>query len=353
MSTPFIRRGAYTALATPFLSDGSLDRAGWKKLVAFQAEQGIDGIVPAGTTGESPTMSWDEHAEILEDAVNLAGDRCAILAGTGSNSTAEAIEATLDAKRCGASAALVVDCYYNGPSSLELRADYYERILDAVSDLPIVPYVIPGRTGCVLGAEDLAILHASAPDRVPAVKEATGDLERMRCDRELAGKSLAIFSGDDDMTVTMMNDPAIGACGVISVVSNLAPAAVANLVRACEKGDVATSATLATALAPLTSLVTVIAPSTRTLPDGRTVEVLDKFRNPVATKTMMMGLGMLGPVVRAPLGFMTAAAVAKCRAGLRTVWANNPEILHPIEVAFGVSIAARLSDDAVWSALTR
>lgn len=353
MSTAFVRRGAYTALATPFLRDGSLDRAGWKKLVAFQADQGIDGIVPAGTTGESPTLSWEEHSQVLEDAVGLAGSRVSILAGTGSNSTHEAIEATADARRAGASAALVVDCYYNGPSSLELRTEYYERILDAVPDLPIVPYVIPPRTGCVLAAEDLALLHLRAPDRVPAVKEATGDLERMRRDRAVAGPSLAIFSGDDELTVPMMADSAIGACGVISVMSNIAPAAVAGLVRAQEAGDAARVESLTRSLAPLVALVTVFAPSTRTFPDGRTLEVVDKFRNPVGVKTLMMGLGMVGPVVRAPLGLMTAPAVAQCRAALRTVWKDSPELLRPIEGAFDVSIEARLADDELWSTLTR
>jgi len=353
MSTPFVCRGAHTALATPFHPDGSLDRAGWKKLVAFQADQGIDGIVPGGSTGESSTLGWDEHAQMLEDAGVVAGGRLSILAGTGSNSTSEAIDATAAAKANGASAVLLVDCYYNGPSSLELRTEYYERVLDAVADIAIVPYVIPGRTGCALSAEDLAILHGNAPSRVPAVKQSTGDLDRMRRDRELAGASFGIFSGDDDMIVTMMRDPGIRACGVISVMSNIAPAAVTSLVRALEQGDSATADRLAAQLAPMFALVTVFAPSTRLLPNGRVVEVVDKFRNPVAAKTMMIGLGMLGPTMRRPLGLMTKAAVDKCRNGLRSVWAASPEILRPIEGAFGVSVAARLEDDAVWSSLTR
>lgn len=353
MSTPFRARGAYTALATPFHADGSLDVEGWKRLVAFQVDQGIDEIVPCGTTGESPTLTWDDHARILEATRDVVSDRVAVMAGTGSNNTAEAIEASEQARSIGASALLLVDCYYNGPSSLELRTEYYERILAAVPDIPIVPYVIPGRTGCALAAEDLAILHGQAPSRVPAVKQATGDLERMRRDRELAGASLAIFSGDDDMTVTMMQDSAIGACGVISVMSNLAPAAVAGLVRAVEAGDATTVARLGQALAPLTAMVTVFAPSERTLPDGRRIEVQDKFRNPVPVKAMMAGLGMLGSHVRAPLGRMTAPAVASCRAALGVVWDQHPEILRPIEDAFGVSVAERLADHGVWSSLTR
>lgn len=353
MTTAFPTRGAHTALATPFHADGSLHIEAWKKLVAFQVAQGIDGIVPCGTTGESPTLSWEDHDVMLETAVEVVAGRLPILAGTGSNNTQEAIEASEQARKLGASGLLLVDCYYNGPSSLELRIDYYERILDAVPDIPIMPYVIPGRTGCALSAEDLAILHGASRTRVPAVKSATGDLSRMRQDRALAGDSLAIFSGDDDLTVAMMRDPGIRACGVISVMSNIAPASVAGLVRAVEAGDVPTYEKLSAALLPLTSLVTVIAPSERLLPDGRTVEVQDKFRNPVPCKTMMAGLGMLGPVSRAPLGKMTRSAVARCRAALTEVWTKSPEVLAPIEGAFGVSIAQRLADDAIWSELTR
>ncbi len=353
MSTAFALRGAHTALVTPFTSDGALDVAAWKKLVAFQVAEGIDGIVPGGTTGESPTLSWDDHAVMLEEAAEVAGPNTSILAGTGSNNTEEAIEATSEARKRGASAVLLVDCYYNGPSSLELRAEYYERILNAVPDIPIIPYVIPGRTGCALGAEDLAILHTSAPKRVPAVKQATGDLARMRADRALAGDQLAIFSGDDDMTLVMMRDPSIRAAGVISVMSNIAPRAVAELVRAAERGDVAEADRLALALAPLTSVVTLLAESERILPNGTRVMVTDKFRNPVAVKAMMTGLGMVGPLVRPPLGKMTAPAVARCRDVLRKVWSADRALLAPIEPAFGVSIKARLADDAVWSELVR
>lgn len=352
MTTDFATRGAHTALVTPFSSDGSLDVAGWKKLVAFQAKQGIDGIVPGGTTGESPTLTWDDHGVMIEEASSVAGS-LSILAGTGSNNTEEAIEATGEARKRGASAVLLVDCYYNGPSSLELRVDYYERILDAVPDIAIVPYIIPGRTGCALSAEDLAILHGRDPKRVVAVKEATGDFERMRRDRALAGESLAIFSGDDDLTVPMMRDASIRACGVISVVSNLVPRAMADLVRAVEAGNEAEADRLSKAIAPLTSIITLFADSERVLPNGTRVTVTDKFRNPVATKAVMAGLGMVGPYVRPPLGKMTAPAVARCREAAQAVWTANPELLSPIEDAFGVSIAARLADDDAWSVLVR
>ncbi|MBC7172715.1 MAG: 4-hydroxy-tetrahydrodipicolinate synthase, partial [Polyangiaceae bacterium] len=338
---------------TPFTSDGRLDVEGVRKLARFQLDSGVSGLVPCGTTGESPTLAWEEHDAIVMSVVEAAGSRASVMAGTGSNSTTEAIEATRAALRHGASAALVVDCYYNGPSSLELRTEYYERILEAVPEIPIVPYIIPGRSGCALSAADLAILHLSNPSRVPAVKQATGDLERMREDRALAGQSLAILSGDDDLTVPLMADEVIRASGVISVISNFAPGALVKLVAAQASGDLTTVASLREAIAPLLKLVTCIVPAERTLPDGRRVEVSDKYRNPVPVKTVMAGLGMIGPVNRAPLGRMSLEAVESCRAVLREVYTASPEILSPIDDAFGVRVGDRLADDAIWAALAR
>lgn len=353
MAVPFQARGAWTALITPFSSSGAFDSEGFAKLVEFQVKQGIHGLVPCGTTGESPTLSWEEHRLAVELSAKAAGDRAGVLAGTGSNSTAEAIQGSLDAQSHGASAVLLVDCYYNGPSSLELRTEYYERVLAEVPALPLVPYVIPGRTGCALGAEDLAILHLSHPSRVPGIKSSTGDFDRMRRDRALAGPSLGILSGDDDLTLAMMQDPAIRGTGVISVMANLAPASVAQMVSAQLAGRADEANRLDLALAPLFKLVTCRAKSSRRLPDGREIEVEDRFRNPVAVKTMMAGLGLIGSGFRRPLGLMTPAGVAQCRSALLEVLSKNPEILAPLESAFGISLGARLADDSVWSQLSR
>jgi 4-hydroxy-tetrahydrodipicolinate synthase len=353
MTRPFEARGAWTALVTPFTRSGAFDALAYSRLIEFQLSQGIDGLVPCGTTGESPTLSWEEHGAAVALAVRMAAGKAGVLAGTGSNNTEEAIDGTRDAWSRGATAALLVDCYYNGPSSLELRTEYYERILEAVPALPLVPYVIPGRTGCTLAAADLAILHLQNPERVPAVKSATGDQARMREDRALAGPSLAILSGDDELTSSMMQDPEIGASGVISVMANVAPGAVAELCRALTARDQPRAERLNAALDPLFRAVTCKVQSTRTLPGGRRVVVEDKFRNPVAVKTMMAGLGMMSPVFRRPLGLMTAPAVALCRQALRTVFDRNPEVLLPIEQSYGVKIAAQLNDDTCWSALVR
>src|ERR1035437_3430948 len=138
MPVPFKPQGTWTALVTPFHHNDAVDHAVLKRLIEFQIAQGIDGIVPVGTTGESPTLSWEEHDRVIADAVKFTHAHAGVLAGTGSNSTQEAIQATKHAAKAGASAALVVDCYYNGPSSLELRTEYYEQIARQVPEIPLV-----------------------------------------------------------------------------------------------------------------------------------------------------------------------------------------------------------------------
>jgi 4-hydroxy-tetrahydrodipicolinate synthase len=348
----FDPRGAWTALVTPFTESGDFDAQTYERLVEFQLAEGVNGLVPCGTTGESPTLTWEEQGEAVSTAVRLARGRAQVLAGAGSNNTSEAVAGTRDAALRGVDAVLLVDCYYNGPSSLELRTEYYERILAEVPTLPIVPYVIPGRTGCSLSPADLAMLHQQHPERVPAVKSATGDFEHMRLDRSLAGPSLAILSGDDDHSLQMMRDPTIAASGVISVMSNIAPGAIASLCRASSE-DSQEATRLEHCLAPLFARVTCKMTNPRTLPSGKSVTTEDRFRNPVPVKTMMAGLGMLNPKLRPPLGKMTAPAVQACRDALRQVHELDVRILSPIEPAFDVSIEQRLADDAVWAALAR
>jgi len=206
--------GTWTALITPFKEDGSVDYDGLEKNIEFQISEGITGILPVGTTGESPTLSTDEHNEVIALANRIANGRCEVLAGTGSNSTREALNHTKHAIEHGIDKVLLVDCYYNGPSSLELRKEYYQKILDNFKDVKIVIYVIPGRTGTAILPEDIAILSEEY-DRVVAIKEATGDLERMKRERELMPE-MSIMSGDDDKTYIMMTDEKIDAAGVPS-----------------------------------------------------------------------------------------------------------------------------------------
>ena len=344
-------QGAWTALVTPMTPDGAVDWEGLEKNLQFQAEQGITGLVPTGTTGESPTLTWDEHNRAIDCALKQAAGKCQVIAGTGSNSTQEAVESTEHAVGHGAQAALLVDCYYNGPSSLELRNEYYGVLAELFPDVFFVPYIIPGRSGTALSVEDLAILAADYPN-ICAVKEATGDLERMARTRELLGSEFVILSGDDDITFKMMTDPSIKAGGVISVVSNVAPAAVSEMVGKLLAGDLERASALRDALAPLFSIVTVKVEGERTLPDGAAVTVQDRFRNPLAVKSLMGALGMPSGPARQPLGRMTQAGVDAVRSAARSVWRNNPEILAPIGGFYGSDVEARIADDSVWAGLS-
>lgn len=343
--------GAWTALVTPISSDGGVDWSAFEKIIEFQLSQGISGLVPAGTTGESPTLTWEEHNKVIDVALRLAKGKCGVLAGTGSNSTSETLESTSHAVENGAEAVLLVDCYYNGPSSLELRKEYYGRIAEKFPSVSVVPYVIPGRSGTALIPEDLAILNSDYPN-VCAVKEATGDLDRMKKTRELLGTAFSIMSGDDDITYTMMSDPDIAANGVISVVTNVAPAAVEKMTRLALSGDLAGAEKLKKALSPLFGIVTVKSDNERILPNGTKVTVNDRFRNPLGIKTLMAALGMPVGICRQPLGKLTKSAADIVRNAAKQVWTNNPEILSPVGDFFKVDIDSRLSDDDLWSSLT-
>ncbi len=342
-------QGTWTALVTPFKDNGNVDYEGLEKNIEFQINEGITGILPVGTTGESPTLSTDEHNEVIAKSKKIAGSRCDVLAGTGSNSTREALNHTGHALEAGIDKVLLVDCYYNGPSSLELRKEYYQKILDTYKEVKIVIYVIPGRTGTAILPVDIAILSENY-DRVIAIKEATGDLERMKEERAFM-PDMSIMSGDDDKTFVMMTDSKIKASGVISVTSNLAPGAVTDMVKSLLNGDIKKGEELAKKLKPLFSIVTVKAKSERILKDGRKIEVIDRFRNPLAIKTAMMALGMPSGFPRPPLGKMTREGVTVVRNALTEVFENSPEILEPIAKFYNVDIEARIKDNSVWNNL--
>ena len=210
-----MRPGCYTALATPFSTDGSsVDREGLEKLIQFQIENKITGILAVGTTGESPTLAWQEHNDVVGTVARQTQGKCLCVAGSGSNNTTEALTATAHAAEQGVDGALLVDPYYNGPSSLEIRREYVAPIAEAFPELDLIPYVIPGRTGAKLLPEDLAMLNKAYPN-VRTVKEATGDLANMRRTRECCGPDFTILSGDDGMVVEMMTDAAIAAAGYL------------------------------------------------------------------------------------------------------------------------------------------
>jgi 4-hydroxy-tetrahydrodipicolinate synthase len=330
---------------TPF-SNHSVDYDGLDRLIEFQIKNRISGIVAVGTTGESPTLSWDEHNAIVEQTARKTRGRCLCIAGTGSNNTHETLAGTRHAAGAGADAVLLVDPYYNGPSSLEIRREYVEPVAREFPMIQIIPYVIPGRTGTQMLPEDLAIL-AENFENVRTVKEATGNLDNMRRTRKLCGSRYTILSGDDGITLEMMTDPQIKASGVISVISNIAPGAVSDMVDAVNQNNMDQAQTLALALSPLFDLVTV-----KTLEKTKFGDVSCRARNPLPVKTMMQILGMPSGPCRQPMGKMTQNGLEKVAAGLRKVWANNPEILTPVSEFFNVDIEKRLSDPINWERLT-
>ncbi|KPK59985.1 MAG: 4-hydroxy-tetrahydrodipicolinate synthase, partial [Planctomycetes bacterium SM23_32] len=200
-----------------------VDYEALRRLLEFQLAAGVSGILAVGTTGESPTLNWEEHSDVILKTAEFVADRCAVIGGTGSNSTEECIASTHHVVEHGIGAVLLVEPYYNGPSSIEIRKEYMEPVARRFPDVAVIPYVIPGRTGTQLLPEDLAILHGDCPN-VSAVKEASADIDNMRRTREACGEDFTILSGDDGLTHRMMTDPLIRASGVISVVSNVAPA---------------------------------------------------------------------------------------------------------------------------------
>lgn len=335
----------YTALITPF-KDHEIDLEDLDKLMEFQIAGGVSGILAVGTTGESPTLTWEEHYKVTQAVAEKCKGRCQSIAGTGSNNTRETIEGTAHAVRVGADAALLVDPYYNGPSSLEIRREYVAPVAKKFPQIQIIPYVIPGRTGTQLLPEDLAILHRQFAN-MGTVKEATGDIENMKRTRECCGEDFTILSGDDDKTFTLMTDPVIKASGVISVASNIAPKAIQDMTTLLNEGKKAEGEKLMVALRPLFRIVTV-----KTQEDTPYGIVTCRARNPLALKTLMAILGMPAGPCRQPLGKMSKKGVDVVLDAGRTVWKNNPEILKPIADFFDVDIETRLYDEAILAGLT-
>jgi len=342
----FTFSGCTTALITPMTTNRQVDYEGLRRLIDFQIHEGVNGILAVGTTGESPTLNWEEHSKVIEKTREYANDHCFTIAGTGSNSTQEAVEGTQHAKEVGINAVLLVDPYYNGPSSMEIRREYIEPIAKQFPDIHIIPYIIPGRTGAQLFPQDLAILHRQYPN-VCCVKEATGDLENMMLTRQFCGDDFEILSGDDDKTCAMMINPKIRATGAISVVSNIAPRAIADMIQYMLDGNVEAATVIQQALQPLFSLVTV--KTQESTPYG---QVICRARNPLAFKTLMSILGMPSGPCRQPLGKMTPAGLEVVLANTRKVYETNPQVLEPIAAYFDIDLTDRLYNEKYFAGLT-
>lgn len=282
--------GTHTALVTPFRND-RFDEAAFERLIEFQIENGVNGIVPVGTTGESPTLDHEEHARVIELAVKAANKRCKVIAGTGSNSTREAISLTREAEEAGADGALLVSPYYNKPTQEGLFR-HYKAIAEATR-LPLVLYSIPGRAGIEIGIETIKRLATECPNIV-AIKEAGGSVDRVSQLRQVVPEGFEIISGDDALTLPFI---AAGAIGVISVASNIIPKEVASLVRCALAGDYAEAR----------------AQHEKWYPIFR-----DLFleTNPVPIKTALALQGRMEPDFRLPLCEMGAGNLEKLKATL-------------------------------------
>ena len=336
--------GAFTAIITPFKGD-TVDGEGLDALVDFQIQNGITGILAVGTTGESPVLSWQEHEQVVDRIADRTKGKCTCIAGAGSNNTKESLAAARHAVDAGVDALLLVDPYYNGPSSIEIRREYVAPVAEAFPGVQVIPYVIPGRTGAQLLPEDLALLFQDHPN-VATVKEATGNLENMKRTRQCCGPDYTILSGDDGMTYQMMTDSSVAAAGVISVASNVAPAAVTRMVELLAEGNQDEAAKLLQGLQPLFDLVTV-----KTMEPSPFGEVVCRARNPLAFKSLMTILGMPSGGCRRPLGRMTRNGIETVLTAARGVMSNHPEIFKPVEDFFGVTVAERLENPSIWEPL--
>jgi 4-hydroxy-tetrahydrodipicolinate synthase len=283
--------GTYTALVTPF-RDGKVDETALTRLLEAQIAAGIDGVVPVGTTGESATLTMEEHLRVIEMTAQVVNKRIKVYAGTGSNSTAEAIYLTLEAKKRGVDGFLIVSPYYNKPSQAGIFA-HYSAVAEAAW-LPIIAYSVPGRTGAEISVDTMASLALKHPNIV-AIKEAGGSIERFSQLRQVLPEHIAILSGDDSMTLPAL---AVGAVGVISVASNVLPKEVGDLVRAFLAGRAAEAEQIHRRLYPL---------------------FRDLFieSNPVPTKTVLARGGWMSDEVRLPLVALQPASRAKLEATVK------------------------------------
>ena len=281
--------GAFTALITPFTSNG-IDEAAYKNLIEWQIAQGIHGVVPCGTTGESPTVSEKEQEHLIELCVKTVNKRVPVIAGTGSNCTSEAVHMTKYAAKVGADAVLVVTPYYNKPTNKGIYLHY--KAISECANIPIILYNIAGRTGKNIEPDLMAKL--AGIKNIIGVKEASGNLEQMKKIREICPKDFLLISGDDALTLPILS---MGGVGIISVASNIVPKDVAELVNVFNKGNKAKAQTINAKLLAL-------------------VEVLFVETNPIPVKAAASLMGLCSGVMRLPMCDMEEANLAKLKQAL-------------------------------------
>ncbi len=269
-------KGTFTAIVTPF-KNGEIDETAFRELIDFQIEGGVEGIVPVGTTGESPTVSRTEHLEIIRIAVEQAAGRILVIAGTGANATAEAIHLTQEAEKLGVDGSLQVTPYYNKPSQEGLY-QHFKKVAECTK-LPIMLYSVPGRSVVSIEPETAARL-ANSCKNISSIKEAGGDPGRVDALKAALPEGFPILCGDDPLTVDFMKR---GAVGLVSVASNIIPRAISDLVRAMNNGDVSSAETIHNEFEPLMSTL------------------MGVDTNPVPIKAAVSLMGMCEQEIRLPL----------------------------------------------------
>lgn len=284
-------QGSLVAIVTPMQPDGSLDLPALRKLIDWHIAEGTDGIVIVGTTGESPTVNLDEHCELIRIAVEHANKRVPVIAGTGANSTQEAIELTQHAKALGADACLLVAPYYNKPSQEGLY-QHFAAVANAV-DIPQILYNVPGRTGCDISND--TVLRLAQVKNIVGIKDATGGLERGTDLINRAPKDFAVYSGDDATGLPLMM---MGARGVISVTANVAPRLMREMCEAAFSENFELARTINAKLFGLHQKLFVEA-------------------NPIPVKWVMQQMGLLQPGIRLPLVALSAQFHEPLRAAMK------------------------------------
>lgn len=284
-------KGSIVAIVTPMHPDGSLDMPAMSRLLKWHVEQGTDAIVAVGTTGESATLDVHEHCEVISHVVREIDGRIPVIAGTGANSTSEAIELTVAAKNAGADACLLVTPYYNKPNQRGL-IEHYRKIAESV-EIPQILYNVPGRTACDMLPDTIHVL--SEVPNIVGVKEATGNVDRGREIMSLCSEDFAVYSGDDATSLELILE---GAVGSISVTANVVPGDISNMCRLAMAGDAVAAKAVNTKIATLHELLFLEA-------------------NPIPVKWALQEMGWIGPGIRLPLVELDPKFFPELRAGLQ------------------------------------
>ncbi|MGH7805666.1 MAG: 4-hydroxy-tetrahydrodipicolinate synthase [Candidatus Binatia bacterium] len=285
--------GSLVPIITPF-RDGKLDRDALERVIEYVLREGSDGIIPCGTTGESATLSHEEHERVIEWTIEIVRKRVPVVAGTGSNSTAEAIRLTSAAKRAGADGALLISPYYNKPTQDGIYR-HYAAVAEAVAPMPILIYNIPGRTGSKI--EPATLARCAQVANIAGVKEATGSLEQAQDVLALCGERFAVYCGEDALNFAML---AVGGHGLISAVGNVIPGALSRMTKLCRDGKWEEARRIHYETLPL-------------------VKLLFVETNPIPVKTACSLMGLCTAELRAPMTPMTEGNLAKLRESMRAL----------------------------------